>query len=204
MILFVSSIILFITLFIMLGLETGQTDDEIKWKLHPRLLLSLLAFVFTIISCLKIVPAGHTGVVTVFCSVVDQTYDSGIYLTSPWKRIITMDNRIQKVSTDMSGTTSDMQDVNISFTLNYQIDKQNASQIYKTIGTKYEATVITAQIANTVNDVLAKYTANELVSNRSEASIAIEKELTNNLAKYHITVVDTAIENLAFSDELVR
>lgn len=115
-----------------------------------------------------------------------------------------MNNLIQKVSTDMSGTTSDMQDVNISFTLNYQIDKQNASQIYKTIGTKYEATVITAQISNTVNDVLAKYTANELVSNRSEASIAIEKELTNNLAKYHITVVDTAIENLAFSDELVR
>lgn len=112
-----------------------------------------------------------------------------------------MDNRIQKISSEMSGTTSDMQDVYTQFTLNYQISKKNASEIYKTIGKEYENTVIVAQTNNTVKSVLAKYAATELVSSRSEVAAAIEKELENVLSKYDIEVVDTAIENLTFSDE---
>ena len=112
-----------------------------------------------------------------------------------------MDNRIQKISSEMSGTTSDMQDVYTKFTLNYQISKKNASEIYKTIGKEYEDTVIVAQTNNTVKSVLAKYAATELVSSRSEVAAAIEKELESVLSKYDIEVVDTAIENLTFSDE---
>lgn len=200
MVLFLFSIVALILGFILLGVcyDPGVATE---WGLRPRQLWSLLALILTIISCIKTVPTGHTGVVTVFGTVEAQTYDSGIHFAAPWKKVINMDNRIQKISTDMSGTTSDMQDVNISFTLNYQISKQDASQIYKTIGKEYESTVITAQTANTVKAVLAKYAATELVSNRADASMAIEKELTNTLAKYNIEVVDTAIENLGFSDE---
>ena len=94
-----------------------------------------------------------------------------------------------------------MQDVYTKFTLNYQISKKNASEIYKTIGKEYEDTVIVAQTNNTVKSVLAKYAATELVSSRSEVAAAIEKELESVLSKYDIEVVDTAIENLTFSDE---
>ena len=140
-------------------------------------------------------------VVTVFGTVESQTYDAGIHFAAPWKKVINMDNRIQKVTSEMSGTTSDMQDVYAQFTLNYQISKKNASEIYRTIGKKYEDTVIVAQTNNTVKSVLAKYAATELVSSRSEVAAAIEKELESVLSKYDIEVVDTAIENLAFSEE---
>ena len=199
MFLFVVSILLFISLFAALGFYNAGT--AYNWKICKKQFFSVLAFLLMIPACIRIVPTGHTGVVTVFGTVESQTYDSGIHFTAPWKKVIKMDNRIQKVSGEMMGTTSDMQDVSISFALNYQISKANASEIYKTIGEEYPATVLIPQTNSTVKAVLAKYAATELVSNRAAAAAAIEKELTNILAKYDIEVVDTAIENLSFSDE---
>ena len=172
-----------------------------KWRVNAKQIISLIGIVIALTGCIKTVPTGHTGVVTVFGTVEPQTYDAGIHFTAPWKQVVNMDNRIQKISSEMSGTTSDMQDVYTKFTLNYQISKKNASEIYKTIGKEYEDTVIVAQTNNTVKSVLAKYAATELVSSRSEVAAAIEKELESVLSKYDIEVVDTAIENLTFSDE---
>lgn len=93
-----------------------------------------------------------------------------------------------------------LQDIAV-FTLNYQISKADASNIYKTIGKDYEKIVIASQTQNTVKAVLAKYAATSLVSSRTEVSNAIEKELESVLSKYNIEVVDTAIEDMQFSEE---
>ena len=47
---------------------------------------------------------------------------------------------------------------------------------------------------------MAQYTAEKLVSSRSEVAQNIEKGLTVDLAKYNINVVATSIENLDFTD----
>lgn len=200
MILFILTIILFIGLLIGLGfyeIESGA----FRWGINKKQLFSFLSLLLIIPSCMRTVPTGHTGIVTVFGTVKPETYDAGIHFTAPWVKVVVMDNRVQKVSGEMSGTTSDMQDVYTTFTLNYQISKKNASEIYRTIGTEYENTVIVAQTNNTVKSVLAKYAATELVSHRSEVASAIEKELESALVKYNIEIVDTAIENLSFSEE---
>ena len=198
--LFVVGVIIFIITFFALGFKREQGIGT-KWRVNAKQIISVIGIVIALTGCIKTVPTGHTGVVTVFGTVEPQTYDAGIHFTAPWKQVVNMDNRIQKISSEMSGTTSDMQDVYTKFTLNYQISKKNASEIYKTIGKEYEDTVIVAQTNNTVKSVLAKYAATELVSSRSEVAAAIEKELESVLSKYDIEVVDTAIENLTFSDE---
>jgi regulator of protease activity HflC (stomatin/prohibitin superfamily) len=178
----------------------GITQDG--WHINAKqYITTFIGIVMIILSFIRTVPTGHTGVVTVFGTVQNETLGAGLHVVLPWKHIINMDNRIQKVTADMSGTTSDMQDVYATFTLNYQISKADASNIYKTIGKSYEDTVVKAQINNTVKSVFAKYAATELVTNRSEVAQTIEKELESVLQKYNIEVIDTAIENLTFSDE---
>ncbi|MDD6797325.1 MAG: prohibitin family protein [Clostridia bacterium] len=199
MFLFILGVLIGIVSFVALGFN--RKNKEMGWRINFKQAFSLIGVAFIVLSCIRTVPTGHTGVVTVFGTVQNGTLDAGIHFVAPWKKVINMDNRIQKVSGDMSGTTSDMQDVYTTFTLNYQISKADASTIYRTIGTDYEAKVIEAQTRNTVKAVLAKYAATELVTNRSEVASAIEKELENVLNKYNIEVVDTAIENLTFSDE---
>lgn len=201
MFLFILGIFIIIVVGFILGFNIPNTNGPI-WQFKGRQLMStIIGIIFIVLSCVTVVPTGHTGIISVFGTIKNNTLDAGLSFKAPWARIITMDNRIQKVSGEMTGTTSDMQDVTAIFTLNYQISKADASNIYKTIGKDYEKIVIASQTQNTVKAVLAKYAATSLVSSRTEVSTAIEKELESVLSKYNIEVVDTAIEDMQFSEE---
>ena len=56
------------------------------------------------------------------------------------------------------------------------------------------------QVIENVKKVMANYTAENLVSSRSEVASSIEKSLANDLANYNINLVATSIENLDFTD----
>ena len=146
------------------------------------------------------VPTGHTGVVTSFGRVEDYTLEAGVHLIAPWKNVVKMDNRIQKNTLQLTSFSSDIQEVTVSYTLNYQISKVNASILYKTIGVDYYDKVITPCILECVKTATAKYTAERLVNDRSSLASDIETMLTEQLAIQNIEVVSTAIEDLDFTD----
>lgn len=146
------------------------------------------------------IPTGYTGIVTSFGRVENVTLDAGIHMKAPWKNVIQMDNRVQKQTVDLYCFSSDIQEVSVKYTLNYQIDKQNAMNIYKTIGKNYYATAIEPNVAEAVKTVTARYTAENLIESRAELAMAIETYLNEILSKYNIQVVSTAIEDMDFSD----
>ena len=150
--------------------------------------------------CVVKVPTGHTGVVVTFGKVENHTLDSGIHFKAPWQSIIKMDNRIQKNTVEMPCFSSDIQEVNLVYTINYQIKKSDAQTIYRTIGESYYQTVIQPCITESVKVVTARYTAEELVGRRDELAAAIESDLTQKLLAYNIEVISTSIENLDFTD----
>ena len=164
----------------------------------PIILIILIAvFSFT---CLAKVPTGHTGVLTTFGKVEPYTLDSGMHFKLPWQRVIKMDNRVQKHSVEMSAFSSDIQEVKIIYTVNYQISKTDAMTIYSTIGQNYFDTVITPNISEAVKVATAQYTAESLVNDRSSLAQKIETALVDLLTPYHIEVVGTAIEDIDFTD----
>ena len=150
--------------------------------------------------CVRTVPTGHTGIVTVFGNVQDYNYEAGVHISAPWTTVIAMDNRNQKASVDLSCFSSDIQEVSVTYTVNYQIEKANAQTIYKQIGIDYYNTVIVPRIQEAVKSVMAKFTAEELLETRAELSAEIRDILTEKLSTYNIEVIDTALENLDFSD----
>ena len=152
------------------------------------------------LSCVQTVPTGHTGVVTTFGRVEDTTLDSGVHFVMPWQNVVKMDNRVQKNTVDMPCFSSDIQEVNLTYTINYQIKKSDAQNIYRTIGVDYYQTVIQPCITESVKVVTARYTAEQLVGKRDELASAIEADLTDKLLHYNIEVVSTSIENMDFTD----
>ena len=152
------------------------------------------------LSCVQTVPTGHTGVVTTFGRVENTTLDSGVHFVLPWQNVVKMDNRVQKNTVDMPCFSSDIQEVNLTYTINYQIKKSDAQNIYRTIGVDYYQTVIQPCITESVKVVTARYTAEQLVGKRDELASAIEADLTDKLLHYNIEVVSTSIENMDFTD----
>jgi regulator of protease activity HflC (stomatin/prohibitin superfamily) len=146
----------------------------------------LVAAALTVFSCVTTVPTGHTGVVTTFGRVENTTLDSGVHFVLPWQNVVKMDNRVQKNTVDMPCFSSDIQEVNLTYTINYQIKKSDAQNIYRTIGVDYYDTVIQPCITESVKVVTARYTAEQLVGKRDDLASAIEGDLTEKLLHYNI------------------
>lgn len=158
------------------------------------------AIVATLTASTASIPTGYTGILTTFGRVEDRTLDAGFNMKAPWQKVVKMDNRIQKVNVGLSAFSSDLQQVDVSYTINYQIDKQNAMNIYRSVGKQYYDVVIQPNILESFKVAAAKYTAEELIANRNELAAKVEELLSEGLNDYNINVVSTAIEDMDFSD----
>lgn len=197
MALFVIGIVITLALFLALGICYGT---KVEWKLNKKQLLSVLGLGIMVLACYVSVPTGHTGVVTTFGKVENFTLEAGVHFKLPWQEVVKMDNRVQKSTLDMSCFSSDIQEVSMTYTVNYQISKQDAMTIYKTIGTDYYNTVIAPCITEAVKIVTARYNAEALISSRSDMASEIETVLEQKLLQYNIELVGTSIENMDFTD----
>ena len=182
------------------GDETTTVDTIVhRGRIVATVLVVVIALIFAI-SCFSFVPTGHTGVVTLFGKVEDYTLDSGVHFKNPFARVIKMDNRIQKESVELSCFSSDIQEVEVVFTLNYQISKEYAMNIYKTIGKNYFDTAVSPIITESVKTVAARYTAEDLINKRNELAMAIETDMKEKLLIFNIELVSTSIEDMDFTD----
>ena len=81
---------------------------------------AVLSVVLIFVSCISSVPTGHTGILTTFGRVENYTLDAGINFKAPWQTVIKMDNRVQKDTVNLACFSSDIQEVNVTYTINYQ------------------------------------------------------------------------------------
>jgi regulator of protease activity HflC (stomatin/prohibitin superfamily) len=186
----------------------GYKTRKVKKEVKPFKKFSAVGFVggiflailLTFFGCISSVTTGNTGVVTTFGKVEDYTLEAGFHLKAPWNKVIEMDNRVQKATVQLACFSSDIQEVTMSYTINYQIDKANAQEIYRTIGVDYYTTIVEPSVFEAVKVATAKYTAEQLVQTRSNLATDIEAILSESLGRYNIKVASTAIEDMDFTD----
>ena len=164
------------------------------------IITAVVVAILIILSCIASVPTGHTGVLTTFGKVEDRTMEAGMNMKAPWQIVVKMDNRVQKQTVDLICFSSDIQEVSMKYTINYQISSKDAMTIYKTIGIDYYNNIIIPNITEAVKTAVAHYNAEALVSGRSELSSVIQEDLTTRLANYNIIVVSASIEDMDFTD----
>ena len=160
----------------------------------------VLALIFIITSCVSYVPTGYTGIVTTFGKVEENTLDAGIAFHLPWQNVVKMDNREQRVPFQLEAFSKDIQQVDVQGSINYNIDKTTAMNLYRDVGTEYPTILINPRVQEDVKIIIAKYTAENLIENRQNAADAIFELLKEELAPKGINVISLAIENIDFTD----
>ncbi len=194
----VVSLFIVFVLFVALGFKNKQ------WTLGPRQLISLVGLLVMTLGMFTVVPTGHTGILTTFGRVENTTLEAGLHIKTPFQQVVVMDNRTQKQQVQLSCFSSDIQEVSISYSINYQIKKSNAQTIYKNIGTDYYHVIMEPRIQEVVKSVIADYTAESLIEERDALSTKITEQLMKELGAYNIEVVNTAIEDMDFSDAFTQ
>ena len=198
MFIFIIGILLLIGSIVALVIKT-----EAEYKAVVRVsgvVAFILALVLVSFSCISYVPTGYTGIVTTFGKVHDVTLDAGINFHAPWDKVITMDNREQRVPFTMQAFSSDIQEVSISGSVNLNIDKSTAMNLYREVGTNYLNILVMPRISEEVKSVISKYTAEGLIVNRNNLSIEMADLLKSALAQQGINILSVAVEDVDFSD----
>ena len=159
-----------------------------------------LGVLLIFISCFTSVHTGYTGILITFGRVENTTLDAGFHLKAPWQNVVTIDNRVQKDSRTTSAFSSDIQQVDITYSVNFSIDKATAMDLYRTVGVNYYQTIVLPRLEENVKSVFSHYTADALVSKRSELSSAIEQRIRDDMNSRGINIVSVNIENIDFTD----
>lgn len=180
-------------------------DNKTKYKM-PRGLFWTIITVGVIILfftfCFRTVQERQVGIITRF-GTVNRTANSGIALKLPWpiERISKMDTSIQKEEQESNAATKDLQDAHATLSLNYALDDATAVNIYKTIGPDYKERIIIPALQESFKAASAKYTAQELVTERPKVKAEAVALIKGRLEKYSIRVVDLSLTNFAYSAE---
>ena len=162
--------------------------------------VALVVLILAFVTCTATVQTGYTGIVTTFGRVEDKTLEAGLHFKSPFQQIIAMDNREQKTSFTTEAFSSDIQQVNITGSINYAINKDTAMNLFKQVGTDYFNKLVYPRMLEITKGVFSKYTAENLVANRQVLSEQIREGLYLELQGYGINVISLSIENIDFTD----
>ena len=162
----------------------------------------LILLVIFAISSVRIVKSGEVGIRVRFGKASSHEISEGINIKIPFiEKIERLNIRVQKVEVTTNSSSKDLQDVDMSLAVNYQIEKKKAVSLYKTVGTGYNEVVLEPAIEEGIKAVTSQYTAEELITNRSEVSKKCREELDKKVSKYGLKINDFNITNFSFSKE---
>lgn len=203
MILIIVSVILTILAVLILGVHIDLDAETVSFKIRPRMLFGLLFLLLNVFGCFTTIKTGEVGIKVRFGEIVSSTTDTGIVFKLPFEDMKKINVKVQKYENEevFSTSTKDLQIVNnIKVSINYQIDGTKAVDLYKTVGTNYQTTVLEPAIQETIKAVISQYTAEELVTKRSDVSLAINNTLDERISLYGINSVAVSINNFDFSE----
>lgn len=192
-----------------MNFSTNPQSRPSRGALNPKkililtivgVLVVLLLIFFAAFSPIVTIPAGQTGVVTLFGRVEDFTYGEGLHAKNPLARVIVMDNRTQKETTTMQAFSSDIQQVDVIATVNFNVPRDACSNLYQKVGLGYYEQVMQPRVQEGVKAVFARYSAEKLIGARATLAEQVMEILAPEMEEYGISVTAVSIENVDFTD----
>jgi regulator of protease activity HflC (stomatin/prohibitin superfamily) len=175
-------------------------NNEIKsyFKLGVLVLVVLLGL-SAFFGAFYTVDSGERAIVKTFGSVSSVSED-GLHLKIPFiQSIVKVDIRTKKAHSPASAGTKDMQTVDAEVALNYHLDDKKLDVIYSKFGMDLEDRIIEPRIQEVVKAVVAKYSADQLLSQRELVKNEVARQLKSSISQYSIIVEDIQITNFKFS-----
>lgn len=165
-------------------------------------IILILVLAIIIFTPFTIVHAGERGVLMQFGKVQERLLGEGIHAIIPLVNTVKrLSVRVQKQQISTDASSKDLQDIFTDIALNWHIIPEEANSIFQEIGDENEVIerIINPAVEEILKAVMAKYTAEEIVTKREEVKIGVDNCLTKRLANYHIAVDDISLVHIHFS-----
>ena len=162
-----------------------------------------------------IVDSGHVGVIRTFGAVQPVPLAEGFHFKKPFMdKVEQIDIRLRKAENQASAASRDLQVVTTEVAVQYSLNGPIVPLTYQKIGRReiVEVTLINPAIMESVKAVTARYTAEQLVTERAEVKIQIQSAIESFIAQTleqkqvvgAISLANVAITDFDFSAEFNR
>ena len=166
------------------------------------IIILVIIILMAISSIFVTVPTGFVGVKTRFGKAQEGHVEEGLNIQLPFiERIVRIDCRTKKIEATSEASTKDLQTVSTSIAVNYNVNKETATKLYREVGVEYESIIIAPAILEAIKSSMAQYTAEELITKRSDVSNEIQESLIEKIEDKGFTVSEFNITNIDFSPE---
>lgn len=177
---------------------------ETKNKIILGIIIGIIIIgIIIFFSSITTVPTGFVGIKTRFGQVQQEMIQEGFNFKTPFiEKIVKIDCRTQKFEVTTEASSKDLQKVsNIKIVVNYNVDKSKANSIYKEVGVDYQTILIQPAILESIKQGMSQYTAEELITKRSEVANIIMSLLKEKLEQKGVLITALNITDLSFSKE---
>jgi regulator of protease activity HflC (stomatin/prohibitin superfamily) len=163
-------------------------------------IVTLIIIILFLSESVVIVQAGHRGVVLYVGAVENRVLGEGVHFIVPFaEQVIQLEVRTLKFQADASAASNDLQEVATVIALNYHIDPNKANIVYQQLGADYADRIIAPTIQESVKASVAKFNAEQLITQRAIAKGVISQAISNTLSSRDITVETIFITDFQFS-----
>ena len=133
---------------------------------------------------------------------LDRTLGEGFHWKTPFiEKVIKFDVTTKKIEVEeISAASFDLQEVGMVVAVQYNIEAEGVEDLYREYKTGVRRAVIDPAIQDAVKHGTSQFTAEALITQRSEVKDAIETALRERLAEVHVRVSNVDIVNFQFSD----
>jgi len=175
-------------------------NRRIKMITGGTVAILLIATVILLGESINTVDTGYRGVKTRFGKVVSESLTSGLYFCVPFiEEIAQVEVREQKMTMETSASSRDLQIIQSSIAINFRPTPDAAHKLFEEVGVNYEKRILSPSVEETAKAVTAKYTAEELITKRTQIRDEMEKMLSSRVIANHISITKFNIVNFQFS-----
>lgn len=153
------------------------------------------------------ISGGERGVISHFGAIDSKALEPGVHFVVPFRDSVEqLDVRVQNHEVESVASTKDLQELNASFAVNYALIPDVIAETYKQQGSLSQIVdrIIAPQTQESFKTAAAQFTAEESVTQRENLKNTFDNILSQRLAKYGISIFDTNIVKIAFSQEFAN
>ena len=156
-----------------------------------------VAVVAALSQLIRVIPAGHVGIIDLFGVVRAESLKSGIHLINPLARVISMSIQTQEMKEQMEVPSKEGLTMQLEVSALFHLDPEKAPEVYRTVGTSYSQILLEPQFRSVARGVTASYEAKALyTSEREHLAGLLAEELRKLVEPRGIAIENTPLRRV--------
>jgi regulator of protease activity HflC (stomatin/prohibitin superfamily) len=137
-----------------------------------------IASLLVLFSIVRVVPAGHVGVIDLFGKVKDRILQPGINFVNPFSKVVKMNVKTQEIKKIMTVPSKEGLAIDLDVSVLYRLQPEKTNEIYKTVGYYYQDVILVPPFRSVARGVTVSHEAKALyTSGREEIADKLHSDL---------------------------